>query len=101
MIYSYQKKNKFKHLLIDLKINFTGDPLYEARKKWLEENIGTYNKNWIVNYGYYINGKKVYQRDYNLSGAARTKFYKKVSYVIQWSFENKSDALAFKLVWSS
>lgn len=99
MIYSYQKKNKFKHLLLDLNLSFSGGPGYEDRKKWLRKNIGCGNKKWIVNYGYHIDGKKVYQRNFNMKNGGRQKFYEEVSYVIQWSFQDKDDALAFILVW--
>ena len=102
MIYSYQQKNKLKHLLLDNDIvrAKNGYPAtiqrYQEQRNWIKENIGGHNLYWAVNYGFIHNGQKVYQKDFDSQKFRKTM---KTKYVVQWCFENKIDAMAFRLRW--
>ncbi len=98
MIYSYQQKNKFSHLLLDLDgdyyhQNYEEIDRYEEKLQWVKDNIGEHNIKWAVNYGYLHNGQKIYSKDYSREQSAFAK------YVRQWCFLEKADAMAFKVVW--
>jgi len=100
MIYSYQQKNKFPHLLLESESDYYyhdhGKIMrYEEKAQWMRDNIGKHNIKWTINYGYLYNGQKIYMNDFRRN-STRTYTDK---YVRQWCFLEKADAVAFKLMW--
>lgn len=105
MIYSYQQKNKFQHLLLDNDIDRAknGYPSttqrYQEQLKWCKENIGLHNLEWTVNYGYVYQGRKIYEKNFNVKKHRQNMTMGRTKYVVQWCFEDKTDAMAFRLRW--
>jgi len=102
MIYSYQPKNKFEHLLLDPAFGLQQPrpstfSRYHEQVQWIKETIGKRNITWTITYGYLYDGKKVYNKDISMD---RLWHERKIDHVLQWCFYNKADAMAFKLVWS-
>ncbi len=104
MIYSYQEKNKFKHLLLDprhhavYRIEKRFD--YQERLQWIKEHIGKHNRDWTVNSGLIRNGKKVYHTHFSYIERKDYGIWDRSILVVQWCFLKEEDALAFKLIWS-
>ncbi len=104
MIYSYQEKNKFKHLLLDPRhhaiYRMEKRSAYRERLQWVKENIGKHNRDWTVSAGLICDGKKVYGTLNPYINRKGHVVWNGSVYVIQWCFLREEDALAFKLQWS-
>ncbi len=101
MIYSYQSKNTFKHLLLDPAFGLhqrhpSTFLRYHEQVQWVKEIIGKRNIKWTITYGYLCNGKKVYDREVPTHNLWRAR---EIDHVLQWCFYDKADAMAFKLRW--
>lgn len=98
MIYSYQPKNKFAHLLLD---EWFSEQYKTVQKQfdWLKENFGLYGDTWIRTHALICDGKKIYWRK-ALKYAVDYEDRDKIRSAIQWGFKTKEDAMAFKLVWT-
>lgn len=100
MIYSYQSKNKFCHLLLDDDVQTwasnggIGKYLNE-RRAWLKENFGQFNDRWTQTTGTLCGNEKFYWSD--LSSETHDHQIKSAT---QWGFKTEEDALAFKLAWT-
>ncbi len=100
MIYSYQQKNKFSHLLLDDDSSIwtlsEGFGAYlDDRRAWLKENFGRFNDRWTQTSGILCGGEKFYWVD-----VKSDTLHSHLKSATQWGFKTKEDALAFKLAWT-
>ncbi len=101
MIYCYQSRNKFAHLLLDpddfsLWSATEGFGEYlDERRAWLKENFGRFNDRWIQTTGTLLGNEKFYWAD--VKSDTLDSHLKSAT---QWGFKTKEDAFAFKLAWT-